>query len=62
MDTPEQMAQVVADQRQAEADAAARRDFLAAHPEGLVAGTIGHTNEPVIPPDGPVSGLHWMGT
>ncbi len=60
--TPEQLAQVAADQRQAEADAAARREFYMGRPgEGLTAGRSGVGNEPVVPAPGPESGLGWLG-
>ncbi len=61
MNTPEELRQMQADQ--AQADAAARREFLSATPgEGLTADTAGSAPAPVVPPSGPVSGLHWMGT
>jgi hypothetical protein len=57
MDTPEQLAQVRAAQAQAEADAQARQDYYSTH-AGVPAVAAGASNEPLVVPLGPVSGVH----
>jgi hypothetical protein len=57
MDTPEQLAEVRAAQVQAEADERARQAYYSTH-DGVPAVAAGHSNDPLVLPLGPVSGVH----
>ena len=57
MDTPEQVAQIATAQASAEADERARQAYYTSH-DGVPAVAAGHSNDPLVLPLGPVSGVH----
>ena len=57
MDTPEDVAVVAAAKAQAEADEQASQNYYQRN-AGVPAGTVGHSNDPLVLPLGPVSGVH----